>query len=75
MRLTVRAEGREVDITLDQDDTEALRVAERTALRLLGALPEPPPPAEEMPFGFAVGADTERTDPDPRPDDAEVRTP
>ncbi|TQE33062.1 hypothetical protein [Streptomyces ipomoeae] len=66
MRLTVRAEGREVDISLDQDDTEALRVAERTALRLIGALP-PALPAEEMPFGFAVSADTERADPEPPP--------
>ncbi|MER5302123.1 hypothetical protein ABT039_22070 [Streptomyces lasiicapitis] len=69
MRLTLRAEGREVDISLDQDDTEALRAAERTALRLLNALPAPAPPAEETPFGFAVATDTERAE--PTSDDAE----
>ncbi|MFJ2752646.1 hypothetical protein [Streptomyces sp. NPDC087297] len=68
MRLTVRAPGREIDISLDQNSTAALKQAEATALRLLQELPAEPP-AEEPPFGFTITADLERVDPDQSPPD------
>ncbi|MER6253587.1 hypothetical protein ABT224_19755 [Streptomyces sp. NPDC001584] len=68
MRLTVRAPGREIDISLDQNSTAALRQAEATALRLLQELPGEPP-AEETPFGFTVTTDLERADTDQGPPD------
>ncbi len=71
MRLTVRAHGREIDIRLRQDDTAALQAAETTALRLLQALPDPPDTDKPPAFGFALGSDTERAEPDPTPDDAD----
>ncbi|MDJ0464988.1 hypothetical protein [Streptomyces sp. H27-C3] len=73
MRLTVRAGGREIDIRLAQDDTAALAAAEATALRLLNGMPDDPeqPAEEDLPFGFSLSSDTERTDPDPPFDDEE----
>jgi len=64
MRLTIRAHGREIDIELGQNSTAALKAAEATALQLLKALPAEQP-EEDVPFGFAVTADTERADPEP----------
>lgn len=71
MRLTVRAPGREIDIELGQNSTAALKAAESTALCLLEALPAQPPQPAEVPFGFALGTDTERADPDPPADDTD----
>ncbi|MEU3704701.1 hypothetical protein AB0E82_20730 [Streptomyces anulatus] len=67
MRLIVRSAGREIDIRIAQDDTDALAAAEHTALRLLGALPDEPEQEaeEELPFGFSLSTDTERADPEP----------
>ncbi|PZT71508.1 hypothetical protein [Streptomyces sp. AC1-42T] len=66
MRLIVRSAGREIDIRIAQDDTDVLAAAERTALRLLGLLPdEPEQESEEAPpFGFSVSTDTERAEPE-----------
>ncbi|MFJ4966070.1 hypothetical protein ACIP6P_27095 [Streptomyces sp. NPDC088729] len=73
MRLIVRSAGREIDIRIAQDDTDALAAAEHTALRLLGALPDEPEQAaeEELPFGFSLSTDTERADPEPPYNDEE----
>ncbi|HEX5566592.1 MAG TPA: hypothetical protein VFY14_06625 [Streptomyces sp.] len=84
MRVTITSGGRTVDIRAgrDQDgDRRLLRAVERTALRLLAALPEPAPPGsdgeseEGQPFGFALSADTERAEPpllrDHEPDEYE----
>ncbi|MEU2453908.1 hypothetical protein ABZ605_27995 [Streptomyces sp. NPDC012765] len=68
MRLTVRAPGLEIDISLDQNSVAALRQAEATALRLLQELPGETP-REETPFGFTVTTDHERADPDQDPPD------
>ncbi|MCF1598292.1 hypothetical protein [Streptomyces muensis] len=70
MRLIVRAPGREIEIEVGQNSTAALKAAETTALRLLQALPAEPP-ADDVPFGFAVSTDTERADPPPEADDPE----
>ncbi|WP_435058516.1 hypothetical protein [Streptomyces sp. bgisy060] len=64
MRLTLRAQGREIDIELGQNGTAALKAAEATALRLLEAMSGEEPPSD-VPFGFALDTDTERATPEP----------
>jgi hypothetical protein len=60
VRITVTSGDRQVHIAVKGSSGKKLRKAERTARRLLDAGPKPT--EDNLPFGFAVGADTERAD-------------
>ncbi|MFF4409803.1 hypothetical protein [Streptomyces sp. NPDC001404] len=74
MRLTLRSGNRGLDLRIDGNDQAALEAAERTAIRLLQALgtSSAEPGTAVPPFGFASGSTTERTAPDPAPENEDA---
>lgn len=62
MRVLAQCGDRKVDIRVDGESPELLRQAERTAKRLLAALPDPPAPEPQQAFGFALSAEAERAE-------------
>ncbi|MEU1078611.1 hypothetical protein ABZ404_39140, partial [Streptomyces sp. NPDC005878] len=75
VRVILRSGDRSVDIRLKgSPGATQLRHVEGVARRLFAALPAPPTDLEPLPFGFALGADTELApDPDaPIDDDDDV---
>lgn len=69
MRITLVSGDRTVHLTTGKRDRVSLRAAERSALRMLTALPHPPSEPAKEAFGFALSTDTERAVPAPEPDD------
>ncbi|HET6633990.1 MAG TPA: hypothetical protein VFH77_03075 [Streptomyces sp.] len=63
MRVLAQCGDRKVDIRVDGESPELLRQAERTAKRLLAALPQPLKQEPQQAFGFALSGDAERAEP------------